>query len=80
LKFLPLNGNLVGPDYSLFFPNLLTGYYWYLRNGLFEIPWFSPSQCAGFPFFSDPNVPFYSVPQFISFLVSPMTAVQGTFI
>lgn len=80
LKFLPLNGNLVGPDYSLFFPNLLTGYYWYLRNGLFEIPWFSPSQCAGFPFFSDPNVPFYSVPQFMAFLVSPMTAVQGTFI
>lgn len=79
LKFLPLNGSLVGPDYSLFFPNLLTGYYWYLRNGLFEIPWFSPSQCAGFPFFSDPNVPYFSVPQFMTFFVSPMTAVQITF-
>lgn len=79
LGFLPLAGNLVGSDYTLHFPNLLTGYYWYLRNGLASIPWFSPSQCAGFPFFPDPNVMYVSVPQLLVFAVSPIKAVQITF-
>jgi hypothetical protein len=79
LGFLPTPDDLVGPDYSLHFPNLLTGYYWFLRNGPTTIPWFSPSQCAGFPFFPDPQVAYFSVPQLLVFLVSPITAVQITF-
>jgi hypothetical protein len=78
LSVVAASGGVVGHDYSLHFPNLLTGYYWFRRNGLFAIPWFSPSQCAGFPFFPDPNVLYFSVPQFLVFLVSPMTSVQIT--
>jgi hypothetical protein len=78
LRFLPTANNLIGPDYSLHFPNLLTGYYWFLRNGLTTIPWFSPSQCGGFPFYPDPQVAYFSVPQLLVFLVSPITAVQIT--
>jgi hypothetical protein len=80
LPFLPTAGNTVGHDYSLHFPNLLTGYYWFLHNGLSVIPWFSPSQCGGFAYFPDPNVAYFSVPQFLVFLVSPMRAVQLTFV
>ncbi len=80
LPFLPNATNTVGHDYSLHFPNLLTGYYWFLRNGPSEIPWFSPSQCGGFAYFPDPNVGYFSVPQFLVFLVSPMRAVRLTFL
>jgi hypothetical protein len=80
LPFLPTAINTVGHDYSLHFPNLLTGYYWFLHNGLFVIPWFSPSQCGGFAYFPDPNVAYFSVPQFLVFLVSPMKAVRLTFV
>jgi hypothetical protein len=38
------------------------------------------SQCGGFAYFPDPNVAYYSVPQFLVFLVSPMRAVQLTFL
>jgi hypothetical protein len=80
LPFLPTAGGTVGHDYGLHFPNLLTGFYWHLQNGLFSIPWFSPGQCGGFPYFPDPNVAYFSVPQFMVFLVSPMRAVQFTFL
>jgi hypothetical protein len=80
LPFLPTAGNTIGNDYSLHFPNLLTGYFWFLNNGLSAIPWFSPSQCGGFAYFPDPNVAYYSVPQFLVFLVSPMRAIQLTFL
>ncbi len=80
LPFLPTAGDTIGHDYSLHFPNLLTGYFWFLHNGLSAIPWFSPSQCGGFAYFPDPNVAYFSVPQFLVFLVSPMRAIQLTFL
>jgi hypothetical protein len=78
LPFLPTADETIGHDYSLHFPNLLTGYFWFLHNGLSAIPWFSPSQCGGFAYFADPNVGYFSVPQFLVFLVSPMRAIQLT--
>jgi hypothetical protein len=69
----------VASDYSLFFPNLLAGYYWYLNNGLFSLPWFTPAECGGIPFYPDPNVGYFSVPQFLVFWLSPLVAVQVTF-
>lgn len=80
LPFLPGTGGVAGHDYGLHFPNLLTGFYWHLQNGLFAIPWFSPSQCGGFPYFPDPNVAYVSLPQFLVFAVSPMQAVRVTFV
>ena len=72
------NEYLIGYDYSLFMPDLLAGYYWYLGNGLFSLPWFSPAQCGGVPFFADPNVAYFSVPQFLSFVMSPLKAIRAT--
>lgn len=80
LPFLPAANGTVGHDYGLHFPNLLTGYYWVLQNGLFAIPWFSPGQCGGFPYFPDPNVAYFSVPQVLVPFVSPMRAVQLAFL
>ena len=80
LPFLPNAYGTVGHDYSLHFPNLLTGYYWYLQNGLWATPWFSPSQCGGVPFFPDPNVVYMTITQLLVIVVSPMRAIQLTFL
>jgi hypothetical protein len=79
LPFLPNSNGTLGHDYGLHFPNLLTGYYWFIQNGAWSLPWFSPSQCGGFPYFPDPNVAYLSIPQFLVFFVPPMQAVQITF-
>jgi hypothetical protein len=79
LPFLPNSNGTLGHDYGLHFPNLLTGYYWFVQNGAWSLPWFSPSQCGGFPYFPDPNVAYLSIPQLLVFFVPPMQAVQITF-
>jgi len=79
MPFLPTAIGTMGHDYGFYLPNLLVGYYWFLHNGLTSIPWFSPAQCGGFPYFPDPNVPYISVPQALVLVMSPVRAMQVTF-
>ncbi len=79
LPYLPGPGGLWAADYYLHFPNLLTGVYWRLHNRLGAAPWFNPAQCGGIPYFADPNVAYYSLPQFLGFVVAPDTAIRATF-
>ena len=78
-RYIPNLYGTVGHDYRLNLPNLLSGYYWFLNNGFWSIPWLSPSQCGGSPFFPDINVMYFSIPQFLSFYISPIKAVRVTF-
>jgi hypothetical protein len=80
LRFLPNEAGKIGGDYSLFLPDLLAGYYWFLHNGIFNIPWYSPGQCGGVPYFPDPQVAFYALPQILTFWLSPLTALRLTFL
>src|SRR5262245_58418926 len=79
-KFFPTPYGRLGQDYFLFMPKLLDGAFWYKTNGLFAVPWFTPSFGGGLPAFPDPQSMYYSVPQFLSFFISPFTAVKLTFI
>ncbi len=72
--YFPSANNNVGNDYAYFLPNLLDGYYWYLNNGPFTIPWFTPAFCGGIPAFPNPQNLFYSVPQWVSFAIDPLSA------
>jgi hypothetical protein len=76
--FLPYlaAGRTIGNDYSIYFPTLLAGYYWFVQNGPFAIPWFSPSECGGFPYFPDPNAAYVSAPQALTFAVGPLAATR----
>ena len=67
-------------DYAVSVPNLLAGYYWYLENGVFVLPWFSPGQCGGIPFFADQAVFWFSLPQFLTFIINPVAAMKGSFL
>ena len=79
--YLPVEGGYLGHDYALYLPSMLTGYYWHLNNGWFAVPWFSPSQCGGFPYFADVNSTLYfSLPQFLTFWIPPFTALRLTFL
>ncbi len=83
VKYLPLlpNGQGgIGGDYAMFLPDMLAAYYWILHNGYWAIPWFSPAECGGVPFFADPQVAYFSVPQLLTLWVPPLRAVQAMFL
>lgn len=73
--FFPLPNGLMGHDYVLTLGGFLDGYLWYRNNGFISPPWFTPSFCGGQALFADPQSAFYSIPQFLSFLVDPLQAV-----
>ena len=82
-KYVPMIPNNIGNvsiDYSIFMPDLLAGYYWVLHNGYWSIPWFSPAECGGVPFFADPQVGYFSVPQLLTLWVPPLLAIQAMFL
>lgn len=80
LQFLPEPDNTGGSDYSYFLTQLLAGYYWFSNNGLFSVPWFTPAFCAGIPYYANMQAMYFSLPQFLSFVVNPVYALQITFV
>lgn len=72
--FFAANKKTIGHDFSWFLPLYVDGYIWFKKNGFFEVPWFTPSFCAGLPAFADPQSAFYSLPQWLSFVVNPLKA------
>jgi hypothetical protein len=77
---LPNEVGKVGADYAFWMPTLLAGYYWFLHNGLFATPWFSPFQCAGIPFHADPQIGYWSLPQIFTFFTDPISAIRAAWI
>jgi len=77
-QFFPNNAMELGHDYYFCFTRMLSGYYWFKENGLTEIPYFTPALCAGNVFFTDPQNSYFSFPQFLMFLVNPITSVWLT--
>ncbi len=79
-RFFPILGGGLGHDFTLGLPQLLSGYFWFRNNGLSSVFWFSPFICGGVPAFAHPIHFFYSMPQFLTFLVDPFSAVMLNFI
>jgi hypothetical protein len=77
--YLPNAAGGVGHDYALFLPRLLAGYFWFEQNGIGAVPWFTPAFCGGMPFLANPPSNYYSVPQFLTFVIEPLAAVRVTF-
>ncbi|MBC7608516.1 MAG: hypothetical protein H7228_02910, partial [Polaromonas sp.] len=75
--FFPLPEGRLGHDYALALTGWFDGHIWFSNNGL-SVPWFTPSFCAGQPFFPDPQSSYYSVPQFLAILAGPVTAAYLT--
>src|SRR5512135_3628524 len=76
--YFPLPNGLMGHDYALTMPAFEDGYLWFRNNGFLSPPWFTPSFCAGQPYFADPQSVFYSVPQFLAFVMDPLSAIHAS--
>ena len=74
-RFFPNASGALGHDYSYFLPQLLDGYFWHHKNGLFTPQWFTPAFCGGVPALPNPQNIFYSVPQWLTFIIDPLSAV-----
>jgi hypothetical protein len=72
--FFPNQQGRIGHDFAFFLPAYLDGYVWLAKNGPLAVPWFTPSFCAGLPFFPDPQSGYYSLPQWLTFIVDPLKA------
>jgi hypothetical protein len=79
LPLIPADGHAMGHDYAMTMPNLMAGYYWFLKNGSFAVPWFSPGECGGVPFIADPAVGYHAFPQWATFVLGPIAAMRLTF-
>lgn len=78
LDFFPNNQGGIGHDYSFVLSNLFDGRIWFDKHG-FNIEWFTPAYGAGLPKFPDPQNMQYSLPQFLSHFLSPITSLKMTF-
>lgn len=78
--YFPLPNGRMGHDYMGTLGIFLDGFLWYRNNGFITPPWFSPSFCGGQALFADPQSGFYSIPQFLTFLVDPLQAVYWSFL
>lgn len=66
----------MGSDFSYSLPSLIDNYYWFAKNGILSIPWFTPAFCGGQNNFADPNSLYYSIPQALVFLdINPINAI-----
>ena len=74
--FFPSANGRIGHDYGYFFPQLLTGYFWYEQNGLWAVPWFTPAIGGGLPYYANPVSSYYSVPQLLVLFMDPLAAVR----
>lgn len=67
-NYFPLPNGHMGHDYAYVLPALIDNYFWFMNNGIFSPPWFSPAFCGGQVNFADPQSMYYSIPQFFLFV------------
>ncbi len=77
---LPNYKGKLGHDFAGGLPALLDGFFWCKVNGFFSIPWFSPYLGGGIPVFPHPANISYTIPQFLTYWVDPLTSMKLTFI
>lgn len=79
-QFFPNSQGMLGTDYGYKFPVLLDGYYWFLQNGFFSLPCFTPSFCGGIPRMANPQAIYVSALQLFTFFTDPLHSTQLTFL
>jgi hypothetical protein len=77
-RFLPNSRHALGHDYEYFLPRLLAGEFFVRQNGVLAVPWFIPFACGGLPAFANPQDLWFSVPQWLAFVMNPLAAVHVT--
>jgi hypothetical protein len=71
---------MLNGDYILSVPAAIFGKIWFLKNGLFEIPYFNAATCCGIPFYADPQSAYYSLQQFLFLIFDVDLAIRLLFL
>ncbi|MBL8860025.1 MAG: hypothetical protein JNL28_16065 [Planctomycetes bacterium] len=79
-RYLPCADGSIGHDYAYYFPDLLSGAYWFQQNGAFSIPWFTPAFGGGLPFYAHPSCGYITFPQVAAIAAGPIFAVRATLV
>lgn len=79
-RYLPCADGSIGHDYAYYFPDLLSGAYWFHQNGPFSIPWFTPAFGGGLPFYAHPSCGYFTFPQVAAIEWGPVFAVRATLV
>jgi len=79
-RYLPCADGSIGHDYAYYFPDLLSGAYWFHQNGPFSIPWFTPAFGGGMPFYAHPSCGYFTFPQVAALEMGPVFAVRATLV
>jgi hypothetical protein len=79
-RFLPNGNGGMGHDFAFYLPALLDGYIWFKFNGIWQVPWFTPSFCGGSLNYPNINNGYYTLCQFLTFIFDPVTAVRINFL
>jgi hypothetical protein len=74
-RFFPNQSGHLGYDYGLFLPWLIAGFFWQTTNGAFSQAEFLPSFCGGIPFVFNPQSIYYSLPQWLVLVVTPIQSL-----
>jgi hypothetical protein len=78
-RILPGDARWVGHDYSYFFPYMVAGNNWIGLHG-WSPPLFTPDFCGGLPWLANPQSMFFSVPQLLATMLTPIAAARWTLI
>jgi hypothetical protein len=78
-NYLIINDKLNG-DYTLGVPAAIFGKIWFLKNSLFEIPYFNAATCCGIPYYADPQSAYYSLQQFLFIIFDVNFAIRVLFL
>lgn len=65
----------IGHDFYYSFIRIFIGATHFWRNG-FTLPHYTPSLCGGIPFFADPQSPYFSLIQILSFFWDPLFSAR----
>ncbi len=79
-RYLPCVDGSIGHDYAYYFPDLLSGAYWFHQNGPWSIPWFTPAFGGGLPFYAHPSCGYVTFPQGAAILGGAVFAVRATLV
>lgn len=75
-QIVPVDG-LLGHDFYHYFARAYLGALHFWQNGL-AVPHYTASLCGGLPVFADPQSMYYSLPQWLTFVMDPLLAVLST--
>jgi hypothetical protein len=70
-------GGIMGHDFYHYLARAYAGAVHFWQNG-FAVPHYTPTLCGGLPVFADPQSMYYSLPQWLTFVMDPLAAVLVT--